>query len=165
MKTLISTLLLSLVASVSFAQNVDDNSNWVYSEKVDPFTDKNTSILILLPTDDKSGHSPSAVILRCANAHPHGFEVIAVSNGFVDNDAITVTYRFGKQDPLNEVWNNATNGAAAFLPAGYKDFIANLKTGEDFIFGFYDYNGILNHSKFDNDANHSKLNFFLNGCK
>ena len=168
MKTLISTVLLSLAASVSFAQNVDDGSNgsnWIYIERVDPFTDKNTSVLGLVPGDDARGHSPSSVMLRCDNENSRGFEVLVKSAGFVSSDSITVTYRFGKQDPLTETWDPSTTGSAAFLPAGYKDFIENLKTGEDFVFGFYDYNGTLGHSKFDNDTRHPKLNFFLNGCK
>ena len=162
MKTLISTVLLSLVASVSYAQE----SNWSYFENVDPFTDKNDSRLILATLDQTSGHDPYGLVLRCDIDHPRGVEVFMVSEGFIDSDSsIRVTYRFGSQDPESKSWNSSTNGTSAFLPIGYKDFIANLKTGEDFVFGFYDYNGTLGYSKFDNDANHPKLNYFLNGCK
>jgi len=142
------------------------NGNWIFSEKSDSFTDKDTSFLYMVP--DISGRSgtdaPDGIIIRCDGEK--SFDIYVKFDGYVGStdDRVPVRFRFDGQEAVSERWLESTDGTAAFLPGGYKQFKAGLFSGASFIFGVSDYNGSSSSAKFTNSI-HPKLEFIKTGCK
>lgn len=140
---------------------------WVFVESEDDFTNRNTSFVML--ESDRAGvpmtDAPVQIIARCDGNG--GNEIFVVAGGYIGarNDRIPVRYRFGDDPPINENWNESTNGTAAFLPRGYADFRTGLDTLQDFIFEITDYRGSRYSAAFEGvGVNADMLEYVLGGC-
>jgi hypothetical protein len=151
----------------SDGSNTDLTSGgWVFKEQDDEFSGKETSYAFL-ESDAATAvltDKPKAIIIRCDGKG--GNDIYVLSNGYIGGDRIRVRYKFGESKPVSERWMASTDGQAAFLPNGYKDFLSGLLSGDDFIFELTDFNGSTSMARFKNAAkNIEKRNYVLAGCK
>jgi hypothetical protein len=139
---------------------------WVFVEEADEFSGKETSYVYLLSdaVDERTSDKPRNFVIRCNGKG--GKEVAVVTHGYIGGDRIKVRYKFGDGDPISEKWHASTNGVAAFLPSGYKDFLRGIISGQDFIFEVTDYNGSTALARFENASSGvAKRDYVLRGCK
>ncbi len=148
--------------------DTSQSGGWQFVEQEDQFSNQNTSFVVL--RSDQAGRSfsdaPAELYIRCNGSG--GYEAFVASNGYIGarNDRIPVRFRFGDDPPVSESWNESTSGTAAFLPRGYRDFLAGLETRQNFVFEITDYRGSRYSAEFDGLAiNDDLLEFVLNGCQ
>lgn len=143
------------------------SGGWQFVENEDEFTNSNTSYVYLRSDRANATFSdaPAELVVRCDGNGAS--EVYVRANGYIGarRDSIPVRYRFGDSAPIRESWNESTNGRAAFLPYGYRDFLAGLATRQDFIFEMTDFRGTRHSASFDGlSENDDLLEFVLGGC-
>ena len=143
-----------------------DPSKWRFVEKRDGFTNKNTSYVVLASdkANETFGDAPSVLIIRCDGSG--STDVYVVSNGYIGsrNDRIPVRYKFASSTPETEMWHESTDGDAAFLPNGYRDFRNGLETGEEFLFEITDYRGSKHVATFPQTSLGQNFEFVSRGC-
>ncbi len=142
------------------------DSLWRFVESQDDFSGKNTSYVFL--ESDRAGQNfsdaPKSIVVRCSETGGH--DIIVVSNGYIGSRGnVKVRYRFGENEPISESWQISTDGKAAFLPSGFKDFRTNLKTGLQFVFEITDFRGSRASAKFPLTETGRDFDFVLNGCR
>lgn len=141
---------------------------WSFYASRDEFSEKENSYVMWLSdrANDTLGDAPAALILRCDGNG--GTELVVISNGYIGarNGRIPVRYKFEGEEPVSETWHESSNGKAAFLPAGYKDFRQGILSGSDLLFEITDYRGSKYSAKFQGALPHdSKFEFVWNGCQ
>ena len=154
------------IASYSIYSDQNSETNWEFVSSVDRFTDKDNSYLYLASaiSSRRGDHFPKALVIRCDGEGD--YDIYMVFSGYVGNlnDQVPVQYRFGSDEPIQELWNVSTDGGGAFLPKRYNDFKSNLLLGKDFIFQATDYQGTRAQAEFDNSLDQN-FEFILNGCR
>lgn len=146
--------------------NINSLSPWLFSEKFDVFTDKNISSLVLFRSVPNNSYNkePQAAVIRCNGKG--GFEIFIKFSNMIStffDDGIHVTYRFGTDVPITEVWESSTSQDAAFMPGGYKHFVEGIKGGKNFVFQAEDFTGSLVRAEFQNSID-PNFDFVFGGC-
>jgi hypothetical protein len=141
-------------------------SNWLFMEQKDAFNDSDTSMLVLLNDagSTRGQDAPKSLVIRCDG--DGGIEIYMVFDGYMGgdrNDRVPVRYRFGEKPAVAEKWSISTDGTAAFLPKGYRDFKEGIASGESFIFEGEDFRGSTSSASFTNIL-HEKFEFVMSGC-
>lgn len=143
------------------------SGGWEMVESRDDFTGSNTSYAIL--NSDQVGlqtrHVPVALVVRCDGSG--GSDIYVVSGSYIGarNNRVPVRYRFSDSDPISENWSESTDGTAAFLPNGYRDFISGLTSGDSFVFEITNFRGTPASARFDgNGRGMENLELALAGC-
>lgn len=148
--------------------NDGDGDGWTLVTAKDAFSERDTSY-VFLESDQASrrgADAPRTLVLRCDGNG--GFETYVISDGYLGgrDGRVPVRYRFGEEPPISERWFESTDGQAAFLPEGYRDFLNGLSSRADFIFEMTDFRGSTNLAKFVGlDKNASVLDFIQSGCR
>lgn len=140
-------------------------SAWVFIERSDPVTGDNTSYVYLGADVQHNGRdSPSEIIVRCDGDGDYDLYVRA--DGYIGGNRgrVLVTYRWGENEPIVERWNDSTTGKAAFLPNGYRDFLAGLRTGGELAFQWEDFRGTRYASTWSNIQLDENVEYILGGC-
>jgi hypothetical protein len=144
---------------------ISPQSNWVFKETRDEFTNANTSFVYLDASKIVNpNYSPNSLILRCDGAGE--FDVYVITDGYIgSSENVKVRYKFSDGIPIEENWKPSTDGKAAFKPAGANKILTGLISAQDFLFEITGYNGNTYFSEFDNSLDSSgKLNFVMSGC-
>lgn len=142
-------------------------SRWQYIDKQDGFTNADTSYVML--QSDKASltmtDAPIAMIFRCDGRG--GTDIYVISGGYIGsrNDRVPVRYKFQGGEPISERWNESTDGKAAFLPGGYKDFREGLLSGREFLFEITDFRGSRYTATFPETAVSEEMLRVSGGCK
>ncbi|MBY6163944.1 hypothetical protein KUV73_23890 [Mameliella alba] len=142
-------------------------SKWLFVEKTDPFSGKETSYVVL--ESDKANarmtDAPVSTFVRCDGKGGH--EIFVVSGGYIGStrDTVPVRYKFGENEPISEKWGESTSGKAAFLPDRFRDFRAGLLTGESFVFEFTDFRGTRSNARFPETPLSEKFDHVIGGCQ
>lgn len=140
---------------------------WVFQEARDEFSEKETSYVVL--ESDKAvlnrTDAPRLLVIRCDGSG--GVDTFVSSGGYIGatRDRIPVRYRFGSEKPISESWHESTNGKSAFLPTDYKEFLAGVASGVDFIFEITDYRGSKYSAKFPKTGLSADYQYVVGGCK
>ena len=139
---------------------------WMFFESADEFNGRNNSYVVL--NSDKanlrSTDAPIATVVRCKGNGTT--EVYVIAGGYIGarNERIPVRYKFGDADPINERWSESTDGKAAFLPGGFRDFRAGLASGESYIFEITDFRGSRYLATFPATSLSDEFDFVMSGC-
>ncbi len=157
----------SISGFVGISKQENRPSLWMFNEDRDEFSNKNTSMVFLFSdaVDQSLSDKPSTLYVRCDGNG--GVDIFVVANGYIGarNNSVPVRYKFGSSDPISERWSESTNGNAAFLPSGFRDFRAGLQSGEDFHFEITDFRGSKHRAKFENSIpDGDKEKFVFGGC-
>ncbi|PRY74058.1 hypothetical protein CLV76_12455 [Marivita geojedonensis] len=106
----------------------------------------------------------NAIIIRCNGEG--GTELYVVSDGYLGNDRLRVRYRFDDNEPISERWSPSTDGRAAFLPSGYRDFRSGLTSSESVLMEVEAFNGARHQGEFGGLSNNAEdRDFVMSGCK
>lgn len=103
---------------------------WTLVESIDPISDNNVSRTYLDADSRRGGNAaPEFFMLACDG--DGGSSIFMGTTGYIGNmrGRTSVEYRWGDNDPVSERWEGSTNGKAAFLPSGYRDFRSGLEGG------------------------------------
>ena len=146
-------------------EETDKETSWIFIENFDSINDKDTSRVYMEANQTQGSDAIGALLLRCDGAG--GFDTILLSNGYLGarNDRIPVTYRWNDDKAISERWSESTDGKAAFLPSGYKDFLSGIKQGGKLILRVEDYRGNRYTSTFDHVSLDDNAKFIMSGCK
>ncbi|GAA5138585.1 hypothetical protein [Thalassotalea piscium] len=125
-------LILFLVLNVTFSTYAFDK--WEYIERVDPMTDKDTSIAFV--GESNCITNCSSVVVR------EDGSIIFKFSQFMDNDPIKIEYRFDKTEMSHTTVSISTDGTAGFL-SKYEvpEFIAKLMHYKELTIRGYNYRG------------------------
>lgn len=146
-------------------QAVSTARPWQFYEDVDLMTDTETSYVLLSATRQENGReSPGSIVIRCMGEG--GYEVFISTQGYIGDrrNSVPVTYRWGDASPTNENGNSSTSGSAAFLPGGYRDFLACLNAGGTLVFAWENFRGSRFTSVWENIGMDENAQYVLNGC-
>ncbi|WP_217810185.1 hypothetical protein [Salibaculum griseiflavum] len=145
-------------------ENLSGNS-WVLVEQEDGFTEADISYVYLESAQAGTGmQNLDALLIRCNGEG--GTEILIVSSGFLGNDRLRVRYRFDDNEPISERWSPSTDGQAAFLPSGYRDFRSGLTSSDGVLIEVEAFNGARHQGEFDGLRNNTEdRDFVLSGCK
>lgn len=139
-------------------------SDWILEEQTDLVRGAITSYVFLEADQREFRDSPQALFLRCDGEG--SFEVVVSTTGFIgSSDRIQVTYRWNDDEPVSERWNSSTNGKAAFLPRGYRDFMSGLEAGGRLAFEWLDYRGGSSAAVWENVVLDDSARYILGGCE
>ena len=144
----------------------DSQSPWEYSERIDPFSDKNTSSLSLdSDLASRTGDdAPKWLFVKCDGNG--GYIVFMFFDGDIGGTSgtIPVRYRFDGSASVSERWESL-GVDEAILPNGYKkDFMTGVRSGKNFLFEATDDEGNTSHTRFKN-GDHEKFEFVIGGCQ
>lgn len=138
---------------------------WTFVEFTDSISGNNIS-RAYLDADSRSGGNaaPEFFMLSCDG--DGGASVFMGTMGYIGNmrARTSVVYRWGDNDPVSERWAGSTNGKAAFLPNGYRDFRSGLESGGELVFRWFDYNGSQSSAIWNNIQLDDNARFVLSGC-
>jgi hypothetical protein len=154
--------------TVEEASREDDSplaTAWTLLESADSISGNDISRAYLDSDSRRGGNAaPEFFMLSCDG--DGGVSIYMGTTGYIGNmrSRTSVEYRWGDNDPVSERWEGSTNGKAAFLPDGYRDFRSGLESGGELAFRWFDYNGsqssaIWNKIQLDDNAM-----FVLSGC-
>lgn len=138
---------------------------WTLVESTDSISGNNISRAYLDADSRRGGNSaPDFFMLSCDG--DGGASVFMGTTGYIGNlrARTSVEYRWGDNDPVSERWAGSTNGKAAFLPDGYRDFRSGLESGGELVFRWFDYNGSQSSATWNNIQLDDNARFVLNGC-
>ncbi len=103
MKVLFMLLVAAAVAGAARAQPADSLGNWQHIS-----VDGTGAVLAILEARD----ARSTLGVRCDNHRTHAFLAWDAAVGSTPR----VSYRLGAREPVEQVWNTASDPAAAFVP-------------------------------------------------
>ncbi|MCW1950566.1 MAG: hypothetical protein KIH44_004265 [Octadecabacter sp.] len=142
-----------------------DAQPWIFLQNTDPINGTDTSRAYLDATRKLNGNdSPEYLMMRCDGSG--SFELFIGTGGYIGGrrDRVAMEYRWNEDAPISESWSDSTNGKAAFLPRGYRDFLRGLREGGDLVVRWQDYRGNSYASLWENIRLDEKANFILDGC-
>ena len=141
-------------------------SNWIFVEDRDEFSGADTSYVFL--DSDQAGNiltgAPISMVVRCDGSG--GSEIYVLSGGYIGGtrERVPVRYKFAEGETIVEQWSESTNGKAAFLPSGYRDFVTGLRSGESFVFEITNYRGSRFIANFPSGGDVTLLQHIFDGC-
>ena len=146
---------------------VAGSAPWTLAEQADPISGADTSFAFIDASNQLNGSdSPESLVLRCDG--DGSFRLSIWTSGHIGSggsrNRISVEYKWGENEPIEENWNAATNGNAAFLPKGYNDFMSGLRDGGRLAFRWEDYRGSANASIWEDVQLDENAEFVLRGC-
>ena len=146
-------------------EETDKETSWVFSENFDSINDQDTSWAYVDANQTQGDRAINTLVMRCDGKG--GFNVIIVADGYLGsrNDRIPVTYRWNDDKAISERWSESTDGKAAFLPSGYKDFLSGIKQGGKLVLRVEDFRGSQYTSTFDHVSLDDNAKFIMSGCK
>jgi hypothetical protein len=144
-------------------EETDKETSWLFIEDFDSMNDQDTSQVYVEANQTQGSDAIGGLTLRCDGAG--GFDTILISEGYLGNGRIPVTYRWNDSKAISEKWIGSTNGQGAFLPSGYKDFLSGIKQGGKLVLRVKDFRGSQYTSTFDHVSLDDNAKFIMSGCK
>lgn len=140
-------------------------SVWVFEESINPLTDREVSFVLLAVDDTQGSASPDYLVIRCDGEG--SAEIIVTTSGYIGGNRgrVSVTYRWNEQEAVAENWQDSTNGQAAFLPRGYRDFRSGLQQGGRLVFQWLDFRGNRSVAIWENVVLDETAQYVLDGCQ
>ena len=107
--------LVPLPGHAQIGDDLEEVGRWAVQVAVDPMTDEETSLAILVDESDSA-----SLGFRCGES---GFDLI-VSAGFISRD-FDVRWRLGDEEPSGWVsnWSRSTNNRSAFARPNHRDLL------------------------------------------
>lgn len=138
--------LLSLISLPAFAEEeaeVSDDGKWLFMERIDPFTDKDSSFVVHMANEGRN----SGLLFRCNGERA---EIAIRFQTFIASartrTRYPVAYRFldpkGNQPALNALWSLSTKGDALFVNTDLvQEFAQYVVDYERLVVQVRDFNG------------------------
>lgn len=132
MRKIVISIILFFSLSVAFS--------WNYVEQIDPFTDDNSSYIILL-SDGFSEYDGARIVVRCDSSNPLGVDVYFGTTEYLGE--ARYDYRVGNKDAvLGNDGIESTSGTAVFLKRGeVVQALHDWFSSGTFLIRLYDYRG------------------------
>lgn len=150
---------------------VAGNTTWTLVERADPISGADTSAVFIVASNQVNGSdSPEALMLGCDGDGSYWLSII--TSGHIGSGgaySVSVEYRWGENEPIEENWNSSTTGNGAFLPKVYDgsmsgDFMSGLREGGRLAFRWEDFRGSPSASVWDDVQLDENAEFVLGGC-
>lgn len=138
---------------------------WTLVESTDSISGNNISRAYLDADSRRGGNAaPEFLMLSCDG--DGGASAFVGTTGYIGNmrGRTSVEYRWSDNGPVSERWEGSTNGKAAFLPNGFRDFRSGLESGGELAFRWFDYNGSPSSATWNNIQLDDTARFVLSGC-
>lgn len=145
---------------------VAGSAPWTLVERADPISGADTSFAYTDASNQLNGSdSPESLVLTCDG--DGSFWLTMWTSGYIGSgrrDRISVEYRWGENEPIEENWRASTSGKTAYLPKGYNDFLSGLREGGKLAFRWEDYRGSVTASVWEDIQLDENAEFVLSGC-
>lgn len=138
---------------------------WKLIEATDSISGNNISRAYLDADSRRGGNdAPEFFMLQCDGEG--GAVVYMATTGYIGNmrGRTDVEYRWADNAPVSERWAGSSNGKAAFLPNGYRDFRAGLESGGELAFRWFDFRGSQSSATWNNIQLDENAKYILGGC-
>lgn len=141
---------LFLLNSVGLAQTF---GNATLIEDIDPFTDENTSRILVASNETDAFSRNRYLVWRCAATESDNYVFYISGEDFLNSsgDPIPVRYRFGDEVASDwQDWTASTNGDTPFASQRQRTlFTQSASTSSSVLVGLQDYNGSVQSFTFN----------------
>jgi len=131
MKRIVGTLLttLTVLGAAASAQNTVVG-DWLYLERIDPFTDEDKSFISVSPIQPSASESDYfGIACMPGFAKAYGVNVAFMGSSYIADDATEVTYRVDSKPAVTQRWG-AYDVLVSPEPAFAKALIDQMLGGE-----------------------------------
>lgn len=145
----------TIITAAIIATSATSASAWYLKSGNDPFDGDYQIAIELTEAGSTYDHSIEYVGIQ---KDGDGVSVFLSSNSYMtDRGKIKVQYRCDSGPVVTEYWHATAEGTYAYLPRGYKDFKACLKTANTIALRVFDYRGVAADSTLKvKGRNHAK---------
>lgn len=140
---LAGSLVFGFSALAQDAEHVETVGAFEYFEKIDPFTDSDSSFIGTFDSTDEQ-----ILYFRCVDGDLESL----ITSGYLGSDSTaSVEFRFDKKTPSGiHSWDLSTNGTAVFVPYdSISTWVAETKTSSTLVIRMTDFNDSTETYSFD----------------